>query len=250
MLFSACDMRFKPSGDDADIQVQRFDRLESRYLTTGDFSALQTMNTDYPIQTRTLIEKMLQLGEVDAPGISNKFLMFFQDSVLQQLINDVEAEYANMDDINEELNKSFDNIVKWLPTVKRPAIYSQIGALDQSIIVGQTAIGISLDKYMGSNYALYHKYYTPQQRETMQRKFIVPDCVSFYLLSIYQPKDFEKRSQKERDIHVAKVMWVVNQSLEREAFKTDEIKKVNRYMRKHPVTMEDLLTKEQPELLK
>ncbi|MBQ5510614.1 MAG: gliding motility protein GldB, partial [Prevotella sp.] len=67
VLFSACEFKLKPNeeeGVSSTLQVQRYDRLESRYLTTGDFSALQQMNTAYPMQTRTLIEDMLELGEV------------------------------------------------------------------------------------------------------------------------------------------------------------------------------------------
>ena len=44
----ACEFRLKPSeeGDQVwQMHVQRYDRLESRYLTTGDFAALQQMNT-------------------------------------------------------------------------------------------------------------------------------------------------------------------------------------------------------------
>ena len=68
MLCTACEFKLKPNeyGDDAEtMKVERYDRLQSRYLITGDFSALQQMNTEYPIETRTLIEKMLQIGEVD-----------------------------------------------------------------------------------------------------------------------------------------------------------------------------------------
>ena len=79
LLSSACEFKFKPNeeGEAVPLSVQRYDRLESRYLTTGDFSALQQMNTDYPIETRTLIEKMLQLGTITDANISNRFLMFY-----------------------------------------------------------------------------------------------------------------------------------------------------------------------------
>ena len=98
LLHSACEYKFKSNeeGDGAPLTVQRYDRLQSRYLTTGDFSALQQMNTDYPIETRTLIEKMLQLGTITDANISNRFLMFYQDSTLQSLIADAEAVYVNM----------------------------------------------------------------------------------------------------------------------------------------------------------
>ena len=75
VLFSACEFKLKPNeeeGVSSTLQVQRYDRLESRYLTTGDFSALQQMNTAYPMQTRTLIEDMLELGEVNDPEIRSR----------------------------------------------------------------------------------------------------------------------------------------------------------------------------------
>lgn len=119
LLCSACELKFKPNeeAEAAVLSVQRYDRLESRYLTTGDFSALQQMNTDYPIETRTLIEKMLQLGTITDANISNRFLMFYQDSTLQALIADAEVEYANMDDINQQLKESFVTCTSFLPSV-------------------------------------------------------------------------------------------------------------------------------------
>ena len=44
---TACELKLKQFGEDSQttlVEIQRYDRLESRYLTTGDFSALQQMN--------------------------------------------------------------------------------------------------------------------------------------------------------------------------------------------------------------
>lgn len=231
IVVSACEYKLKPNDEEGHtIEVRRYDRLESRYLTTGDYSALQQMNTDYPIETRTLIERMLQLGPVNDPNISKKFLMFYQDSTLQNLISDAEAEYANMDDINEQLENAFQNLEKWIKDIHRPQFYAQIGALDQSIIVGENSVGISLDKYMGKDYPLYKKYYSQQQRESMRRDQIVPDCLMFYLMSIYPMDNFDTRTQLERDLHVAKIMWVVNKAMEKQAFNTQFYWTVDKYV--------------------
>jgi hypothetical protein len=236
MLCTGCEWKLKPNGDgdgNAHVEVQRYDRLESRYLTTGDFSALQQMNIEYPVETRTLIEKVLQIGEVNDPEISNKFLRFYQDSTLQMLIADTEAEYANMDDLNSQLQRSFDNLRSFLPDFPVPQVYAQIGALDHSIIVGDRQIGICLDKYMGENYPLYSKYYDYSQRVTMTRRYIVPDCLTFYLLSLYPMEQYDSRSQFEKDMHMGKVMWVVNKALGSNFFKTEYVARVDKYMRQH-----------------
>lgn len=246
VLLSACDFKLKPNGDEHDvahIKVERYDRLQSRYLITGDFSALQQMNTEYPIETRTLVEKMLQIGEVADHDINEKFLRFYQDSTLQTIINDAGSEYANMDDINKQLEKTFAQLKEWLPDMPIPRVYAQIGALDQSIVVGEKMIGISLDKYMGAKYPIYQRYdYTAEQLRTMGRNFIVPDCASFYLLSLYPMANYDSRSQLEKDLHMGKVMWVVNKAMGKAAFNTEYVKTVGRYMKKHPeLTVADLL---------
>lgn len=232
--------------DETEIAVERYDRVQSLYLTTSDFSALQQMNTEYPMQTRTLIEDVLRIGKVDDPQINTKFLRFYQDSTLQMLINEAEQQYANIDDINENLNKAFQYLKGEIPGIEIPEIYAQIGSLDQSVIVGNGMIGICLDKYLGTEYELYLKPeygYSLEQRKMMQRKYIVPDCVGFYLLSLY-PMPFDKPiSQAERDIHIGRIQWVVNKAIGHEFFNSNYVQKVDHFMsRNKNVNIEYLLS--------
>lgn len=232
-MLEACEFKLKPfeeSGDKLRMEVCRYDRLESQYLTTSDFSALQQMNTEYPMETSTLIEKILRIGEVNDPQINNKFLSFYQDSTLQTIISDAESQFANMDDINSQLNTTFAKLKKEISTLPIPRVYAQIGALDQSIVIGNSSIGISLDKYLGKDYPLYKRYYTPSQIRTMTREYIVPDCLCFYLLSLYTMSDIEARPQLERDLHMGKVMWVCNKLLERRFFNTRYVSIIDKYM--------------------
>lgn len=237
-------MKFRADEDDNAplVKVERYDRLEYRYLTTADYSALQEMNTEYPMETRALIEDVLQLGDATDPDINNKFISFFQDTRLQSLMTAAETQYANMDSLNAQFNSVFIRLKKLLPNLKIPRIYAQISALDQSIVVGDHTIGISLDKYLGENFAGYKAYYPADQRKMMTEEYIVPDCVVFYLMSEYPLRSFEARSQAERDMQVARIQWVANKAMGNSFFSGDNIDKVTRYMKKHPTTStEDLL---------
>ena len=112
LLCIGCQWQLKPNDADAEersVSIQRYDRIESLYLTTGDYSALQQMNTVYPTQTRMLLEDVLQLGKVNDRDINTKFLFFFQDSTLQMMLSDVQHEFADMDDVNKSwLHRSGD----------------------------------------------------------------------------------------------------------------------------------------------
>lgn len=237
-LLASCDFKLKPFSemmdDTLEITIQRYDRIESLYLTTGDFSALQQMSTDYPNETRTLIEDVLGLGDVSDPQINSKLLRFYQDSTLQTVISDAEVQYANMSDLNTQLTEAFHTLKTWIPDIKIPMVYAQICALDHSIVVGDGSVGICLDKYLGANYPIYEKYYDKQQRQSMSREYIVPDFICFYLLSLYPLPNFYNAPQRDLDLHVAKIQWAANKVLGYAFFKSKYVRKFDKYMQKYP----------------
>ncbi|MCR5678656.1 MAG: gliding motility protein GldB [Prevotella sp.] len=219
------------------IAIDRFDRIESLYLTMGDFAALQQMNTDYPMETRMLIEDVLQLGRVDDPDMKVKFLIFFQDSTLQTLIHDVGLQYESTDDLNRELSQAFSRLQTMIPGLDVPHIYSQIGSLDQSITVGSGILGISLDKYLGSDYELYKHYgYSDRQRQMMTRQYIVPDCLSFYLLSCFPSPPDSTLTRQQRDVHMGRIQLVVNRALDRRIFSSSHVAQAETWLAAHPNT--------------
>ena len=242
----SCEWQLKSFDEESQLTIDRYDRVQSLYLTTGDFSALQQMNTVYPTQTRTLIEDVIRIGKVNDPEINTKFLRFYQDSTLQNLINEVEQQYANMTDINDEMSDAFENLKELLPNMEIPEIYTQIGSFDQSVVIGNNSIGICLDKYLGADCPLYQKPeygYTSYQLQMMNRSYIVPDCVGFYLLSLYPMPHDRALTQEEREKHIGKIQWVVNRVLGKEQFKTEYVQMADRYMANHKEATVDQLLK-------
>ena len=260
LLCLGCDWRLSNNDDNPDwlLSVSRYDRVQSLYLTTGDLSALQQMNTDYPQQTRTLIEDVLHLGRVNEPQINTKFLRFYQDSTLQTLIAESQRQYADMSDVNSQLSDAFERLLKELPDLCLPDVYTQVGSLDQSIVISGDMLGISLDKYLGADYPLYRKYgYSLSQRQTMQRDYIVPDAIAFYLLSLFpaphaqdslsiapqSAPEAPEATQQQRDGHIGRIQWVVNRVTKRRHFNSPHVLAVDRYMKAHPhTTIRQLLT--------
>ena len=233
LLCIGCEWRLKPNDEQSPkgIEVERYDRIEALYLTTGDLAALQQLNTRYPEQTRTLIEDLLKIGHVNDADINKKFLHLYQDSVLRAIIADVEREYDDMSDLSRELNSAFEELSDVLPKFEMPMIYAQIGTLKESIVVSDNTLGICLDKYLGENYPIYQQFYTEMERRWMVRQMIVPDCLSFYILSLYPFSETDDHSL--RHYHMMKIQWVVNHLLKKDIFTSPEVKTVNAYMQQH-----------------
>ncbi len=228
----------------ASINIDRFDVLQHSYVMNCDYSALQQMSLTYPTETRTLIEDVLQIGKATDMSINADLLQFYQDTTLAQLAHDAEVAYEDMSDVEHNLRTAFTTLHQMLPQLPLPSFYAQIGALQQSIIVNDTRIGISLEKYLGTDYPLYMRYYSPSQRAMMTRQHIVADCLSFYLLSRYGLNAFDMRQQWERDVYIAKIQWVANRCMEKPVFDSAYLKRVDKYMRRHRHTKIDQLLKD------
>ena len=217
MALSACrDDRQKDFflSDDR-IKIHRYDRLQFEASVLNSVTSLQKMNMDFPSATKILIEDVLAIGSVDDEKINDRLCAYYSDTSLVNLMLDVEDKYKDLNNIEKELTKGFMNLKKELNSLPVPIVYSQISALNQSIVVSDSLIGISLDKYMGEDYPMYKRYYYSYQRKSMKPERIVPDCVSFYLLSLY-PFPWEKNHRTLFDIimYRGKIAWITERVLE------------------------------------
>ncbi len=243
LLCIGCQWQLKPNdADEKKVSIQRYDRIENLYLTTGDYAAMQQLNATYPDQTRILLEDVLKLGRVNDQDINSKFLHFFQDSTLQVMLSDVQREFADIEDISEELSSAFVRLKEELPDIVIPEVYTQVSSFDQSIVVGNNTLGISLEKYLGTDYPFYVNHYTEDQRRMMVRSMIVPDCVGFYILSLYPLSPNKLSSKAARDRHMGKIQWIVNKVTNRMVFKNIHVHDIAEYMKKHAgISAEQLL---------
>lgn len=194
------------------IKIVRFDKVVDDFVRTGNVSFSQRLSTDYPTETRILVENMLHLGSVADVHIYDDLRVYFSDSNLVRLSADVRNRFASMARYEEQLNKAYGRLKKELPELEKPYVYTQVSAFNQSIVVNDTVVGISLDKYMGCDYPLYAKSYTPVQRATMHPDRIVPDLLSFYLMAQFPPR-VKPENLLHAMIQIGKIQWIVAQAM-------------------------------------
>lgn len=214
LLITACSLGLGSDADGSktDVKVVRFDRAVDEYLSSSNFSAWQSLITVYPRETRILVEDELHLGSIEDEHIGDSLKAFFQDSTLTTLRADVSAAFPTTAHIEKELTHAFQRLTDECPDITVPQVYTQVSALTQSIVVGDSIIGISLDKYLGRDYPLYRKYYSPAERLTMEPGRIVPDCLNFYLDALFT-SNRRKPSLGYIMIHLGKFHWVTAQLL-------------------------------------
>ena len=120
---------------------------------------------------------------MEDPNVERELRHYYLDSTVQVLLEEVHRQYADVSDLERDFTRVFKVLKKQDPDFRPPHVYTQISCLGQSIVVSDTLLGISLDKYLGTDFPLYQEFYTPQQRQQMKRSDIVTDAVSTYLLA-------------------------------------------------------------------
>ncbi len=196
------------------VKVFRYDRLQYEASVQNSFSAMQKMGLEFPRATKLLIEDVLALGRVEDPAINEKLCSYYSDSTLVQIMNDANVKFKDMSKIEKGLTSGFRNLKEELPDIQIPKVYSLFSALNQSVVVGDSLLGFSLDKYMGADYPLYRRYYYEYQRRTMTPERILPDCFTFYLLSQYPFQWIPgHRTLKDVIMHQGKIRWVAQKVL-------------------------------------
>ncbi len=220
LALSACNMgRESKEAAGMDIRIARYDRLQFEYVTMNNLSALQRMNTDYPQHTKLLIEDVLAIGAVDDERINERMQEYLSDTTLLRLMNDVQEKFKDLSDVEQKLAEGFKRLKKEVPALSIPYLYAQFSALNQSVVVSDSLIGFSLDKYMGTDYPLYKRFYYDHQSRTMNPDRIVPDCFIFYLMGQYSlPWHPRGRTLLDHMMHRGKINWVVAHILEADSF--------------------------------
>jgi len=216
MLLAACwisvgDLNSHANADE--ISVVRYDRLQNEYARFNSISALQKMNTTYGRPTQILVEEILAIGSVSDSDVNEKIKIFYSDSTLLQLMDDVQTQFADVSSMEEELAKGFNRLKKELPALIIPTVYSQVSALNESIVVADSLLGISLDKYLGEDYPLYSRFYYDYQCRSMRPDRIIPDCLTFYLIGGYPLPPMKDWTLLERIIRQGQIYYVVQQAL-------------------------------------
>lgn len=189
------------------MKIQRYDEVVDDFVTLNSYSALQRLNTEYSLQTTMLIENVLGIGNVQDPGIDRKLRAFYQDSVVQELYREVRHQYKDMDPEEEQLTQVFQQLTEEDTAFVVPCIYTQVCALNESIVINDSVVGIGLDKYLGADYPLYKDYYYDYQRRTMERSQIVPDVLYYYLSDFYDMHD--NRTLLQRMVFSGKIHWIM-----------------------------------------
>lgn len=90
---------------------------------------------------------------------------FLSNSVVQEAHKKVAASFADVSDINKELEEGFERYGKIFEGKPIPKVYSYISGFNQALMLMDDAVGISLDMFLGQDNLIYSELNFPRYKQ-------------------------------------------------------------------------------------
>lgn len=197
------------TGIDFNIKIERFDSAFWTLDTTKITEEFTKLKIKYPDITPIYTENVIRFGHPDSAITFKTYKLFRQNKEVNILYNDALKVYSDLSDIEQDLTIAFRRAKYFLPQFPTPKVYCHISGLNQSLIISEDFISLSIDNYLGSDYPLYEKIGIYRyQRPNMRREKVSSDYITAWLASEFS--NSLSNNLLTDIIHQGKILYTVS----------------------------------------
>lgn len=125
-----------------------------------------------------LFSLVINTGDINNESFGDLLLKFCSDKQNYEVYGLTSKKFEDIGYVEDGLRNAFRHYRYYFPDKKVPAVFTCITGFNNSIITGDSLLGISLDRYLGADCPYYprlsiYKYQTAR----MTPENIVPDCM-------------------------------------------------------------------------
>ena len=174
------------------LHINRFDKDLFRLIDTGDTTLQPELIKQYPEMLDIIGKGILNLQTIETPGFFEKMRNYYSEPTLKGLYRDAITQYDSVEDIEKSLGYGFAYLKENFPSMQIPAIYMHVSGFNQNVLVGDSLLSLSIDKYMGKDYPLYQDFFYDSQKLKMKRGHVVQHNLAGWIMSEYPIAGKEK----------------------------------------------------------
>lgn len=165
------------SGIDAQVELKRLEQDIFTIEPSGLEAAVPGLREKYGSFLQ-YFSYVINTGEVASPSWHMYLNAFVTDRMNLDAYKSVMEMYPDIRDLEDGLQQAFRHYLYYFPGRQIPSVYTCITGFNNSIIVADSILGISLDKYLGSD-CEYYKMLGIYNYQTLKMgsRNILPDCM-------------------------------------------------------------------------
>lgn len=194
------------------VEIHRFDQAVFRLVEHDDSLGRAQLAREYPAMLGLLGKGVLNMKTPEVPGFFDKLVNFYGEPTLRGLYRDALAAYDSLADIRQSLGLGLAYLKANFPAMQIPAVYMHVSGFNQNVLAGDSVLSLSIDKYLGPDYALYQDFFYDYQRRKMKREQVAADYLAGWLMSEY-PFTGKENVLLERMIYEGKLKYLVSDAL-------------------------------------
>lgn len=174
------------------VKIERLDKDLYNYINTPTKALEQKIVESH----LNLITALSQTINSKSEGSPIEILQnYFSHPILKSIYGDVINKYKDLSVYEAELNSMLTTAKTELKTSAKPHFAVHVSGFKENSIYINSTISLSLDKYMGIDYAPYRSYFKSYQLQQMQPKMITRDFAKAWLMA-----DFIKTESTQGDL--------------------------------------------------
>lgn len=195
------------SGIQEEVRIIRFEQELIKWGTHPGWEELTALRDEHPDFTDLFTDLIIRIGMLDNEEAVNGIHAFLTDTMIQSVYRLTEEQFEDFRKIEDDLVKAFKHYRYYYPERPLPDIYTCISGFNESAFVAEGFIGISLDKYLGSQTAYYTMLGIPRYK---QRK-MVPEMITADVVYVWAMGEFNPGNKTvtvlDHIIHEGKLLY-------------------------------------------
>lgn len=187
--------RFKIKIDNSSpqISIHRFDRDVFALDTNNIASGIPNLEKKYGSFFNLYTQHIMQLGSIDSASFIPTFRLFLTDSVFRNVYQESLTVFDDVSEIEKKITVAFQYIKHYFPEKKIPEVYMHVSGFNQSVVVADNILSLSIDNYLGADYVYYQDLVYSYQLNAMVKEKAPSDMIMGWLLSEFPMKNYSDR---------------------------------------------------------
>ncbi len=204
-----------------EIKINRFEKQVFEMDTADIDSDSEQLAKEYGELYKVYIERVLNFGLLEDPALDMYLSNFLSSSTVQDLYEDVETEFNNLENFETSINTAFKRYNVFFPDSAIPTVatfvsgfcYYNGNIFPRKVFVTDTYLALGLDMYLGDDYSLYKEYgFQNFFRQTMDKKYMAADLIRGWMYTTF-PISNEKSDLVTRMIEEGRRAYVIDKLL-------------------------------------
>ena len=173
------------------VEVKRFEMDILGVDPAAIIPSLEVLEEKYGEFLR-LFGYVINIGEPGSAGWADKLVLFSGDRTNREVYRSVMDIFSSVSWLEERLSSAWSHYLHHFPDSVVPEVFTCITGFNNSIIVGNNILGISLDRYLGSE----SRYYSMLGVYNYERRFMIPekipsDCMYAWASATWDVSDLQ-----------------------------------------------------------